>query len=84
MARLKTKADTTVRLSEEDYEILVRDRLMLRALIIAGIEEMPVYQAMQSILNDRNVYLNISPIKDIRKTDRAKRANRDTENKPFI
>lgn len=84
MARLKTKADTTVRLSEEDYEILVRDRLMLRALIIAGIEEMPVYQAMQSILNDRNVYVDISPIKDIRKTDRAKRANRDTENKPFI
>lgn len=84
MARLKTKADTTVRLSEEDYEILVRDRLMLRALIIAGIEEMPVYQAMQSILNDRNVYVDISPIKDIRKTDRAKRANWDTENKPFI
>lgn len=73
-----------MRLSEEDYEILVRDRLMLRALIIAGIEEMPVYQAMQSILNDRNVYVDISPIKDIRKNDRAKRANRNAENKPFI
>lgn len=63
MARLKTKEDRSIRLSQEDYEKLIKDRMMIRALIIAGIEKMPIYNAMQSILNDKNVRIDIIPIR---------------------
>lgn len=61
MARLKTKEDRLVRLSEEDYKKLLEDSMVLRALKIAGIEEMPIYNAVRSILEDKHVELGARP-----------------------
>ena len=49
MARLKTHEDKRIPVSEDDYLRLVENTMILEALKIAGIEDMPVWNAFLMI-----------------------------------
>jgi hypothetical protein len=63
MAKLKSEMEKCVSLSERDYLTLIEDHLMLKALKIAGIEELPMYKAAISILEDARVEVHLKPVK---------------------
>ena len=63
MARLKSEIEKFVSISEKDYLTLIEDHLMMNALKIAGIEEMPIYKAANSILQDGRVEIHLRPVK---------------------
>lgn len=62
MARLKSQSLKYVELKEEDYKQLLENSLQLEALKIAGIEKMPIYKAMQHILQHEHIDLLIKPV----------------------
>lgn len=62
MARLKSKLQCFVELKEEDYLKLLENTIKLEALKIAGIEKMPIYKAMEHILNHQHIDLLIKPV----------------------
>ena len=63
MARLKSEMEKYVSLSEKDYLTLIEDHMLLNALKIAGVEEMPIYKAANSILKDGRVEIHFKPVK---------------------
>lgn len=62
MAKLKSQSVRLVELKEEDYLQLVENSIKLEALKIAGIEKMPIYKAMEHILQHRHIDLLIEPV----------------------
>lgn len=62
MARLKSQSLKYVELKEEDYKQLLENSLQLEALKIADIEKMPIYKAMQHILQHEHIDLLIKPV----------------------
>jgi hypothetical protein len=52
-----------VSISEKDYLTLIEDHMLLNALKIAGVEDMPIYKAANSILNDGRVEIHFKPVK---------------------
>ena len=62
MAKLKSRSESIVELKESDYKILIENTLKLEALKIAGIEKMPIYKAMEHILNNQHIDILINPI----------------------
>lgn len=63
MARLKTREDKRIPVPEDEYLRLMENTLILEALKIAGIEEMPVWKAMKHILDDKRVEIHVRPIR---------------------
>jgi hypothetical protein len=63
MAIRKSDKDKYIGLLEEDYLKLLEDHITLQALRIAGIEDMSIYQAIDSILKDGRIEIHFSPIK---------------------
>lgn len=63
MARLKTREDKRIPVPEDEYLRLMENTLILEALKIAGIEDMPVWKAMKHILNDKRVEIHVRPIR---------------------
>lgn len=63
MAKLKSELEKMVTLQDKDYLDLVEDHIMMTALRIAGIEEMPIYKAAMSILKNNHIEVHIKPIK---------------------
>lgn len=63
MARLKTREDKRIPVTEDEYLRLMENTLILEALKIAGIEEMPVWKAMKHILDDKRVEIHVRPIR---------------------
>jgi hypothetical protein len=63
MARRKSELNQYIGLLEKDYLILLEDHITLRALKIAGIEEMPIYQSIDSIIKDGRVEIHLQPMK---------------------
>ncbi|GAB6012922.1 hypothetical protein [Viscerimonas tarda] len=63
MAIRKSDKDKYIGLLEKDYLTLLEDHITLQALKIAGIEEMPIYRAIDSILKDGRIEIHFSPIK---------------------
>lgn len=61
MARLKSEPCIT--LKEKEYLNLLQDSMILKALKIAGIESMPIYQSIDSILMNERVKLSMIPNK---------------------
>ena len=57
MAKLKSQSQKYVELKEEDYLLL-----MMEALKIAGIEKMPIYKAMEHILEHEYIDLLVKPV----------------------
>jgi hypothetical protein len=63
MARIKSELEKYVSISEKDYLILIESHMMLNALKIAGVEELPIFKAADSILKDGRVEIHFKPIK---------------------
>lgn len=63
MARLKTHEDKRVPVPEDEYLRLMENTMVLEALKIAGIEELPIWKAMRRILDDKRVELHIRPVR---------------------
>jgi hypothetical protein len=63
MAIRKSDKNQYVSLLEKDYLTLLEDHITLRALKIAGIESMPIYQGIDSIIKDGRIEIHFNPIK---------------------
>lgn len=63
MARLKTHEDKRIPVPEDEYLRLMENTMILEALKIAGIEELPIWKAMRRILDDKRVELHIRPVR---------------------
>lgn len=62
MAKLKSQAQKYIELKEEDYLRLIENSIKMEALKIAGIENLPIYKAMEHILEHEHIDLLIKPI----------------------
>lgn len=62
MARLKTQEDRRIPVSEDEYLRLMENTMILEALKIAGIEDMPIWKAMRRILDDKRVEIHVRPV----------------------
>ena len=62
MAKLKSESQKYVELKEEDYLLLVENTIKMEALKIAGIEKMPIYKAMEHILQHQHIDLMVKPV----------------------
>jgi hypothetical protein len=63
MAIRKSEKNQYIGLLEKDYLTLLEDHIILRALKVAGIEKMPIYQGIDSIIKDGRIEIHIKPIK---------------------
>jgi hypothetical protein len=63
MAYKKSNKERYIQIREEDYLTLVENSMVLNALKIAGVEELPVYQSIHSIIESGRVEIHIHPIK---------------------
>jgi len=63
MAIRKSDKDRYICILEKDYLTLLEDHIAMRALKIAGIENMDIYQGIDSILKDGRVEIHLHPIK---------------------
>lgn len=63
MARLKTQEDRRIPVPENEYLQLVENTMIVDALKIAGIENMPIWKAMMRILEDKRVEVHIHPVR---------------------
>ena len=62
MAKLKSNHIKYVTITEKEYLELIENTMMVEALKIAGVEELPIYKAMLRILEDRRVEIHIKPL----------------------
>lgn len=62
MAKLKSQSQKYVELKEEDYLRLIENTIKMEALKIAGIEKMPIYKAMEHIIEHEHIDLLIKPV----------------------
>lgn len=63
MARLKTQEDKRIPVPEDEYLRLMENTMIVDALKIAGIENMPIWKAMMRILEDKRVEVHIHPVR---------------------
>lgn len=63
MARLKTQEDKRIPVPEDEYLRLVENTMIVDALKIAGIENMPIWKAMMRILEDKRVEVHVYPVR---------------------
>lgn len=63
MARLKTQEDRRISVPEDEYLRFVENTMIVEALKIAGVEEMPVWKAMKRILDDKRVEIHVRPVR---------------------
>jgi hypothetical protein len=63
MARLKTHEDKRIPVPEDDYLRLMENAMVLEALKIAGIEDMPIWKAMKRILDDKRVEIHVRAVR---------------------
>jgi hypothetical protein len=63
MAIRKSDKNRYISILEEDYLTLLEDHITLQALKIAGIEKMPIYQGIDSIIKDGRIEIHFKPVK---------------------
>ena len=63
MAIRKSDKDKYICILEKDYLTLLEDHITMRALKIAGIENMAIYQGIDSIIRDGRIEIHLNPIK---------------------
>lgn len=63
MARLKTQEDRRIPVPEDEYLRFVKNTMIVEALKIAGIEEMPVWKAVKRILDDKRVEIHVRAVR---------------------
>ena len=62
MARLKTQEDKRIPVPEDEYLRLMENTMIVEALKIAGIEDMPIWKAIMRILDDKRVEIHPRPL----------------------
>ena len=62
MARLKSESTKYVSITEKEYLELIENTMIVEALKIAGVESLPIYNAVQRILKDGRVQIHIKPM----------------------
>ncbi len=62
MAKLKSELDTSISLNEKEYFDLIECKLLIEALKAAGIEELPIYRAANTILQNARIEIHLKPI----------------------
>ncbi|MGZ2609464.1 hypothetical protein [uncultured Bacteroides sp.] len=63
MAIKKTETNQYIRITKKEYISLLEDHMLVRALKIAGVEQMSIYKSVQSILEDERVEIHSNPQK---------------------
>lgn len=63
MAKLKSELTQYVSLTEKDYLTLLEDHMTLKALKIAGVENLPMFKSVESIIRDGRIEIHLKPIK---------------------
>lgn len=63
MAIKKTETNQYIRITKKEYISLLEDHMLVRALKIAGVEQMPIYKSVQSILEDERIEIHSNPQK---------------------
>lgn len=62
MARIKTQEDKRIPVPEDEYLRLMENTMIVEALKIVGIEEMPIWKAMMRILDDKRIEIHVRPV----------------------
>ncbi|MFR9641923.1 MAG: hypothetical protein SNH41_07415 [Rikenellaceae bacterium] len=62
MARLKSESTKYITIHEREYLELIENTIIVEALKIAGVEQLPIYNAVQRILEDKRVQIHIKPL----------------------
>lgn len=63
MAYKKSDKERYIQILEQDYLTLVEESMILNALRIAGVENLQIYQSINSIMESGRVEIHIHPIK---------------------
>lgn len=62
MAKIKSESYKYITIKETDYLQLVENTMIVEALKIAGVEQLPIYQAVRRILDDKRIEIHIKPL----------------------
>ena len=62
MAKKKSESLRYITIHESDYYDLIRDHIVLKALKLAGVENLPLYKGVQSIIDSGHSEIHIIPI----------------------
>lgn len=62
MAKKKSEHIKHVTITEKEYLELIENTMIVEALKIAGVEELPIYKAMLRILEDKRVEIHTKPL----------------------
>ncbi len=62
MARLKSESTKYITIKEREYLELIENTMIVEALKIAGVEQLPIYNAVKRILDDKRVQVHIKPL----------------------
>ncbi|WP_195594728.1 hypothetical protein [Bacteroides fragilis] len=62
MAKIKSQSNKYVTIKETEYLQLIENTMIVEALKIAGVENLPIYEAVRSILDDKRVQIHIKPL----------------------
>ena len=62
MAKIKSQSNKYVTIKETEYLQLIENTMIVEALKMAGAEELPIYQAVRRILDDKRVEIHIKPL----------------------
>lgn len=63
MAKKKSELNQYISLPEKDYLTLVEDHITLKALKIAGVEKLPMFKSVESIIKDGRIEIHLKPVK---------------------
>ena len=59
MAKIKSESTKYITIKETEYLRLIENTMIVEALKIAGVEELPIYE---HILDDKRVQIHIKPL----------------------
>lgn len=62
MARIKSASNKYITIQESEYRQLIENTMIVEALKIAGVEQLPIYQSVRRILDDKRVEIHIRPL----------------------
>ena len=62
MAKIKSESYKYITIKETEYLQLVENTMIVEALKIAGVEQLPIYQAVRRILDDKRIESHIKPL----------------------
>ena len=62
MAKIKSQSGKYVTIKETEYLQLIENTMVVEALKMAGVENLPIYQAVRPILDDKRVEIHIKPL----------------------